>query len=257
MDSQPALFAARPLWFTEMSLTDSFRPGECLVCSNLIDAERHAIHSFLWEGMMSSEVRGKFLQGGGFCTRHFWMAKRLEDDGWPAGGIGLAILCENLVEHVIADLPRVADLARPEPVIPFRRKKDVRFCPPGAGCMFCRDWIEREESLIAALEGLKNKLTWSEKLERSPLCVHHSLVALRVWRGLDDKQHVRKALGEKLRQLHTDLKEFIRKHDWNHRGEALGRERDSVERAIQALSGLQRQFPVPRMGSELARNSGG
>jgi hypothetical protein len=36
---------------------------ECLVCSNLTHSERRAIRSFLWEGMMSSEVREQFLEG--------------------------------------------------------------------------------------------------------------------------------------------------------------------------------------------------
>jgi len=256
LGERQAEFESRPHWFTEMSLADSLRIGECLICSNLVHVERRSIHSFLWEGMMSPHVRGKFLEGRGFCARHFWIAKRIEEECWPAGGIGVAILCENLVAKAVSELPAETDLNRSEPPSPFRRKKDVHLPAPGSGCMFCLDWGEREESLIATLEYLKNKPVWSEKLEQSPLCVHHSLLALHRWNGSENKQHVLSALAARLRDLQADLNEFIRKHDWNYRHEPLGRERDAVNRAIQGLSGLERQFPLQRTGVEGGKTNG-
>jgi Family of unknown function (DUF6062) len=249
-----AEFDSHSHWFTERSLADSIRLGECLVCSNLIHQERQAIHSFLWEGMMSPEARREFLKGGGFCARHFWIAKRMEDDGWRAGGIGLAILCESLIEHAILELPPEAELSRHEPMSPFRRKRDLRAFGPGSGCIFCRDSREREESLIEVLEYLKNKPTWSERIEQSPLCAHHALLALQVWRGPEDKRQLRATLETQLRQLQADLNDFIRKHDWNHREEPIGRERDAVPRAIQVLTGLLRQFPFQKAGPGGAGN---
>jgi Family of unknown function (DUF6062) len=256
MASQQAEFEDRSHWFTEMSLADSLRAGECLVCSNLLHSERRAIHSFLWEGMMSSHVREEFLKGGGFCSRHFWLAKRIEEECWPAGGIGVAILCENLIARAVAELPREANSCRPEPLNPFRRKREIHVAPAGSGCMVCRDLIEREESLLATLEHLSSKPIWSEKLEQSPLCVHHVLRALDIWKGFDEKRQSCGALETRLRELQADLNEFIRKHDWDRREEPLGRERDAVERAIQALSGLGGQFPSPKTGSEGGRNNG-
>jgi hypothetical protein len=243
--SSQAEFESQSHWFTESSLSESLRFGECLICSNLIHSERHAIHSFLWEGMMSPHVRGAFLEGGGFCARHFWIAKRTEEDGWRSGGVGVAILCENLVDHAIRELPREAELTR-RTMGPFQFKRTVNVPPPGAGCIFCHDWMVREEALLEILEYLRHKPAWFEKLERSPLCVHHALMALQIWREPDDKLQLRCALEEHLRQLLADLKEFIRKHDWNHRDEPLGREKDAVLRAIQVLTGLARQFPVPK-----------
>lgn len=256
LGDRQAEFDSRPHWFTEMSLADSLRTGECLICSNLIYAERRSIHSFLWEGMMSPHVRGKFLEGGGFCARHFWIAKRIEEECWPAGGIGVAILCENLVAKAIAETPAETDLNGSEPLGPFRRKKDVHVSAPGGGCIFCLDWIEREESLVATLEYLKNKPAWSQNLEQSPLCVHHALLALQIWGGSQDKRQILNALTMRLREVQTDLNEFIRKHDWNHRDEPLGREKDSVQRAIQMLSALERHFPLQRTGVEGGKTNG-
>lgn len=243
-------------WFTESSLAESCRFGECLICSNLARSERQAIRSFLWEGMMSPQARAAFLEGGGFCARHFWMAKRIEEDEWPSGGVGVAILCESLVAHVIAKLPSEKDLSRRPPMGPFRQKPAISVPPAGSGCIFCRDRNRGEESLVEILEYLRRKPDWSAKLQQSPLCVHHALMAFRIWKDPADKLQLRAALEEHFRQLQADLKEFIRKHDWNHRDEPLGREKDAVLWTIQSLTGLARQFPVQKSGAEGGGDNG-
>jgi len=250
MTSSQAEFDRHSHWFTESSLTESSRSGDCLICSNLVHSERQMIHSFLWEGMMSSQARTDFLEGGGFCPRHFWIAKRIEEDEWPSGGIGVAILCESIVAKAIQDLPNPKELSRRPAIGPFREKPRVEVSSPGSDCIFCRDQRDREESLVEILEFLKHKPGWSEKLAQSPLCVRHALMAFRMWREPVDKLQLRTALDEYLCQLQTDLKEFIRKHDWNYRHEPLGREKNAVIRAIQALTGLARQFPVQKFGAE-------
>jgi hypothetical protein len=254
---KPTDLESLPHWFTEMSLADSLQVGECLVCSNLLHSERRAIHSFLWEGMMSPDVRGQFLEGGGFCSRHFWIAKGIEEECWRAGGIGIAILCENLVACAISDLSRETFLGRADGLNPFHRRKAVHMPLPGSGCMFCRDSIEREESLIATLEYLKYKPTWATKLEQSPLCAHHVQLALAIWKGSEDKQELRGAFETRLRELQLDLNEYIRKSDWNHRDEPLGRERDALERAIRVLTGSERQFLPYKTASGEGGSNGG
>ena len=249
-----AEFESRSHWFTESSLKESLLPGECLVCSNLYSSERHSIHSFLWEGMMSPQARSLFLAGRGFCARHFWIAKRTEDECWPAGGIGMAILCENLVEQSMENLPGEGDLSCPNAHGPFRRK--ARVFRPGADCIFCRERSEREQSLLNALQYLKHRPAWAQNLERSPLCIDHSVLAFRIWKDATDRRQLRGALVEHLRELQKDLKEFMRKHDWNYRDEPLGREKDSVLRAIQILTGPQRQFLFQRTGAEGDGNNG-
>jgi len=251
-----AQFESRSHWFTESSLEESLRPGECLVCSNLDRSKRHSIHSFLWEGMMSPHARTAFLNGRGFCARHFWIAKRIEDECWPAGGIGVAILCENLIDQAVANLPTQESLSQPDSHGLFWRKRETRLRPPGSECIFCRERREREESLLDALQFLKQRPGWTQNLERSPLCVCHSLLALRIWKDPADRKQLRSALVGHLRELQAELGEFIRKHDWNCRDEPLGPEKDSVFRAIQILTGLQRQFPFQRIGAEGDRSNG-
>lgn len=243
-------FDSRSYWFTESSLKESLRPGECLVCSNLERSERHSIYCFLWEGMMSPHARSAFLGGKGFCARHFWIAKRIEDESWPAGGIGVAILCENLIEHAIGSLPSHEKHGGAGSQGFLRGRHEPRVLPPGSGCIFCLAQTEREESMLEALQYLKHKAAWARNLESSPLCFGHSMLAFHIWKDPADREQLRGVLVEHLRELQESLKEFIRKHDWNHRDEPLGSEKDSVFRAIQVLTGLERQFPFQGAGTE-------
>jgi hypothetical protein len=245
-----AEFDSHSQWSTESSLEESLRFGECLVCSNLIESERREIEFFLWDGMNSPHVLSEFLESGGFCPRHFWMAERVEEDGWPAGGVGIATLCERLVERAIRKLPRDAELTRRETTGPFRLRRETTVPQSGLECIFCRQRNERERSILDALQYLKNKAAWSRRIAQSPPCMHHALMALRIWRDPADKLELCSGLGMRLQELEADLKEFVRKHDWNHRDEPLGREKDAVLRAMQILTGLQRQFPLRKIGAE-------
>jgi hypothetical protein len=93
--------------------------------------------------------------------------------------------------------------------------------------MFCADW----------------RAAWTDKLTESPLCVNHKRLALAVWKDPAKKEQLRAALESRLQELQADLNEFIRKHDWNHRGEPLGEERYAVQRTIGILTGLEKAFP--------------
>jgi hypothetical protein len=68
---------SKALWLTRDTLSKALALGGCVICRAVHAAERKGIHSFLYEGMMFPLVRQKFLHGGGFCLRHFWMAKEM------------------------------------------------------------------------------------------------------------------------------------------------------------------------------------
>lgn len=234
----------RAHWFTESSLRQSFRVGQCLVCSNLIVAERHSIRSFLYEGMMSPDAREDFLKCGGFCLRHFWVAKRIEEQCWPAGGIGIALLCENLVRRYSVEATQYVDENQRRSFRVLRRNRKRRnFRSPGFGCMFCQDNKERERHLLQTIEELIEQTTWSMMLEDGPLCLRHGVLALSLWQQPSSQERIRECFQSHLSQLTEDIDEFIRKSDWQQRNEPKGPEQDAVFHAIEYLVGLKRQFP--------------
>ena len=117
---------ANTLWATQTTLSKAFALGGCGICNAVRAAERKGIHSFLYEGMMFPFVRQQFLDGGGFCLRHFWMAKEIEDETWPTGGFGMAILCESLTHLADAGLSEIAAVEpNARPTLLRRREANV------------------------------------------------------------------------------------------------------------------------------------
>jgi hypothetical protein len=221
----------RPLWFTRSLLTSALRAGGCVVCAALAVSERRFLHSFLYEGMMSAMVRQKFLDGGGFCLRHFWMAKEIEDECWPTGGIGMAILCEDLVRQVQVQMSqREASDSR-------KRSREPRSPRLGRDCMFCVDLRQKEESLIEALEEISEEPSFARRFTADRFCARHGELAGERWHRVTRRNWASELVQCHLAELAGDLREFIRKHDYQHRHEQPGREHDVVLRAIAFLIG--------------------
>jgi len=226
----------RGLWFTRSALNKAFALGGCAICASVRAFERKGIHSFLYEGMMFPSVRQKFLDGGGFCLRHFWMAKEIEEVTWPRGGIAMAILCEDLTRQANAGLAIVAAV-EPNSRTTLLRRRAARPFVPGHSCMFCQDNADKETFLAEVLEELVEEPEFAKPLERNGLCVRHGQLALQVWKDHAKRDELFAQLKAQVTELSADLREFIRKYDYQYRDEPRGREQDSVPRAIRLFVG--------------------
>jgi hypothetical protein len=224
------------LWFTRDTLSKAFALGGCAICNAVRGAERKGIHSFLYEGMMFPVVRQKFLDGGGFCFRHFWMAKEIEDESWATGGFGMAILCEDLLR--LAD-EGIADVAATErnSRSALLKRREVRPFVPGHDCMFCQDNRDKERFLAEVLEELIDEHEFANALAHHGLCIRHGQLALAIWKDQGKREKLFGQLKARTSELAADLREFIRKHDYQYRDEPAGREHDSVLRAIRSFVG--------------------
>jgi hypothetical protein len=223
-------------WFTGSALRNAFRKAVCPICAETILQERRAIHSFLHEGMMSSQARKEFLGAGGFCGRHFWMAKEIEEECWPAGGIGVAILCENLLGRVLEGFPSsgLGEQRNPFGNLLWWRRAVNR--SRLQGCTFCQSNENREKDVIVVLESLCDEEEFKQMLREGPLCVRHATDALRSWRDAHKRGWLVQLVCEQMERLIDDLREFIRKHDWQYRNEVMGREADAVVRSISVIA---------------------
>jgi hypothetical protein len=224
------------LWFTRDTLSKAFARGGCAICTAVHAAERKSIHSFLYEGMMFPSVRQKFLAGGGFCLRHFWMAKEIEEEAWQTGGFGLAILCEDLARSAISGLATVKAVYPTSRPGLFRRSEPQAFVP-GQNCMFCQENREKAQFLGEALEELSDEEEFAGPLATNGLCIPHGQVALQIWKDPAKRDRLFTQLESRLTELGNDLREFIRKHDYQYRDEPPGREQDSVERSMRLFAG--------------------
>jgi hypothetical protein len=223
--------SGRNLWLTRTTLSKAFALGGCAICNAVHAAERKGIHSFLYEGMMFPFVRRQFLEGGGFCLRHFWMAKEIEDETWPTGGFGMAILCESLTHFADAGLSEVAAVepnARPT----LLRRREAHMFLPGHDCIFCQDNREKEQFLAEVLENLVDEAEFQKPLATHGLCIRHGELALQIWKDQEKRKELFAQLRTRVAELAADLREFIRKRDYQYRSEPPGREQDSLLRAI-------------------------
>lgn len=228
--------SANTLWATQTTLSKAFALGGCAICNAVHAAERKGIHSFLYEGMMFPFVRQKFLDGGGFCLRHFWMAKEIEDETWLTGGFGMAILCESLTRFADAGLSEAVAVepnARPT----LRKRREGHVFRPGHDCMFCQENREKEQFLAEVLESLIDEQEFQKPLTTHGLCIRHGELALQIWKDQGKRKELFAQLKTRVSELAADLREFIRKRDYQYRTEPPGREQDSVLRAIRFFVG--------------------
>jgi len=228
----------RTLWFTRSTLRKAFALGGCAICTAVHASERKGIHSFLYEGMMSSSVRQKFLDSGGFCPRHFWIAKEIEEETWLRGSIALAILCEDLTRQANAGLVNVAAI-EPDSRTTLLRRREVTPFVAGHSCMFCQDNADKETFLAEVLEELVEEQEFARPLARSGLCIRHGQLALQLWKDRAKREELFAQLKAQVTELRSDLREFIRKYDYQYRDEPRGREQDSVPRAIRLFVGSE------------------
>jgi hypothetical protein len=224
------------LWFTRKTLEKAFALGGCAICIAVHAAERKGIHSFLYEGMMFPGVRQKFLEGGGFCLRHFLMAKEIEDESWATGGIGMAILCEDLTRLAETGLTQVATVERNSKSSLLKRR-EARPFRPGHDCIFCQDNRDKERFLAEVLEELIEEQDFRKPLAEHGLCIRHGQLAVELWKNPEKWQKLFVQLKARTSEPAADLREFIRKHDYQCRNEPVGREHDSVPRAIRCFVG--------------------
>ena len=235
-DVEPASGKRSTLWFTRDTLGKAFALGGCAICNVVRAAERKSIHSFLYEGMMFPSVRQKFLAGGGFCLRHFWMAKEIEDEAWQTGGFGLAILCEDLARLASSGLAAVKAVDPSSRPSLFRRSEPEAFVP-GHNCIFCQENRDKAQFLGETLEELSEEEEFAAPLAANSLCIPHGQVALQIWKDPAKRDRLFRQLEARVAELGNDLREFIRKHDYQYRSEPRGPEQDSVLRSMRLFVG--------------------
>jgi Family of unknown function (DUF6062) len=199
-------------------------------------AEHKGIHSFLHEGMMFPSVRKKFLDGGGFCRHHFWIALAIEEYVWQTGGFGIAILCDDLARLAGLGLAN-ANGSKPNPRSSLLGRQEKPTFVPGHDCMFCDDNREKEQFLAEVLEELVDEEEFQKPLAKHGLCIRHGELSLQMWKDARKRKELFSQLQAQLSDLTADLREFIRKRDYQYRNEVSGREQDSVPRAIQFFVG--------------------
>ena len=230
-------------WFSTIGLKEALARGGCVLCQALRTSLRRYLFSFLYEGMMSGIVREEFLEGGGFCQQHFWQAKGIEEECW-AEGFGVAILCEDLLQRSLKDLELLSK--NPDRLtrnfLKIRRSSAISakriHLVAGTDCIACAVLKSSEEHYLAVLEELLEEPDFGDRYNHSPgLCLRHLQTAAERWQSPAALELVKVRAQHVLHKLLAELREFQRKHDYQHKHESRGSEWSSPERTIEFLVG--------------------
>jgi hypothetical protein len=232
-------------WFTASALREALSKPGCVICEALNTSVRRYLFSFLYEGMMSADARQHFLQGGGFCAQHFLQAKQIERDSW-AEGFGVAILCEDLLDRILAGLDglQLSQNGAKRRLSLKHRKNSLRRLT-GERCMVCEVAQESETHYIEALEELLGDSRFADRYRESGgLCLSHLPVAIHSWTSLAVIDLARQLGKKHAQRLIAELQEFQRKHDYQYKHEPRGAEWSSPDRAIEFLTGSHSHCPI-------------
>ncbi len=237
------------------NLKHAMREPGCPLCRLQREAEKRYLDNLLWENVNDPATREQWAAGLGFCTRHAWQLQRLEAQRY-GDGLGNAILYEDLLQRVISALEALAREAIEGP-LPFYRRWARSFRPgpspnanapdslPGLqGRRRCRVCQLGEDTARAyaewLIEGLEDSDVRAVYEASDGLCLPHLRMALAraQVRAPQVSAWLARDATRRLQRLLNNLREYIRKHDWNHRHEPMNpQERQAWIRAVAFFAG--------------------
>jgi len=240
---------------------------ECALCWMHEKSEIRYLEAYYSECVMDAGSRSEVIQSRGFCRYHFHRFLSFALQTIPGEKLGLALVLENLVEARSGDLKRsrncIDDLHRTKAkdimrlladgVSQAKRKsldecfRRIRSLIGGrerscSACELLKDHNEMNVDTLARMlvaHSSFQETFWNGK----GLCLFHLLELMRALRLRYDGEFpsLSKTLLElELRnfdRIGSELKEFIRKHDYRFSNEPWKSEKDVVERAVPKLIG--------------------
>jgi hypothetical protein len=216
---------------------DGLERGGCLICRALGRIEEQSVFSFLYEGMSEPHALRRFVEGGGFCPRHFWWVMHMGLNRWGVGIVEVATLSREIVRAAMSGLSK-DKRARDQPTrswfVHLRKQRSE------SRCMFCCELREREQALVELLEGLAGRSEFASALSETGICFPHARMSLNTWKQPGKAEMLLEFVRFRSNVFLGQLNEFLRKYDYRHKDEPFGPEIDVVQRAVEFLAGRDR-----------------
>jgi hypothetical protein len=221
----------------------------CPVCRLLADSADRYLSGVLWEMVLDRIVRAEINEARGYCQQHAWLLDRV------GAALGAAILTRGILKTLLDELASHSIGGSAESLRNSLRRSLGKKQASGAvagltaalepqrACPLCTHLEDLEKhitaTLVAHLEGPEGLAGLYR--DSDGLCQVHFRQALASVPSASAGRTLAEAQAAIWQRLYDELGEFIRKKDFQHKGEAFGPERDSWRRALAALSG-----PPPR-----------
>ncbi len=237
---------ARPTGFFDLR-RDLESPG-CAVCRGENRTAWRYLDSLLWEYVTDAGVRWHLRSSHGFCRDHSFMAVAVAAD--QAGQLGMAILVEDFLAHVLGHINAAGSASRTRPFILRRRgaRADPRF-EPDRSCPAC-DGASRIAALylgLLASEAPESEIGVAAMSELPSLCLPHLRLGLRLHDGEATRARLSELYTAGAELVRRDVQEFIRKRDWQSREEITTPEEGRAwSTGVRVLVGEPWRRPRPR-----------
>ncbi len=245
-----------------LDLKAAFQTEWCPLCCEMARATAKYMRHFVREGKSDAGVWEGLLRSRGLCHRHALVMLRAEASEY-GDGLSTATLYDWLLDDLLRTVEGEAAAGSPrgwrdlfrrdgEP-LPTTRRLVERLAPSGP----CQACVHLEEYEKAAAWGFQRfvapsggEAEFREGFERAaPLCLPHFRAVLIETVDEATLNYLIDVQERKLQALSRELKEYLRKHNYQYSHEPMGREKDSWRRALRAFVG--------QMPDEAGRVAGG
>ena len=191
----------------------------CPICRLGQRVSDRFLDGLLYECVNDPGLRAEIRASRGFCHRHAWEMAKIH-----GGGLGIAIICRDVLDTVMKEMKRGASAA--EGLLPQRP------CP---ACALQEDM--EGIYLSELLRHLDDPQLGQAFAASAGLCLPHLRRALKLTKEATKRCALLDAQRAIWERLHGELDEFIRKNDYRFADEGFGTEGDSWQRALAAISG--------------------
>lgn len=204
----------------------------CPICHGAHRSAWRYLDGVLWESVNDPGVRMGLRASHGYCRDHSRMLLRVADA--QSGALGVAILADDLLQHLLSDAEMEAAAKRPSS---RRRRRPLK---PEARCDACITVRNTEEISIRILAVADVGSAPFEGIRRPGrgLCVPHVSLGLAILTEVADRARFVAGFRHGVQELRDELAEYARKHDYRfqHEGMVDG-EATSWRRGIYRLVG--------------------
>ena len=186
----------------------------CPVCRLMEKFEEDEIVTVLYEHVTDPEVRVEFRKSLGLCTRHAWKVLETALKNPLLGPLGVSIIYEDVLEAYLKGNGEEND------------------------CFLCKLLEEKERTLIGALAERLEELLPEYSSSPSILCRrHYSMLLQELGERTELAERLSEIQAEKLRDLDSRLRAFIKSYDYRSRRSPGEEEVRALEETIEFLKG--------------------
>jgi hypothetical protein len=207
----------------------------CAVCELETGNVRRYLENLLYENVNDRGVRARLVRSRGFCHRHAHMLLGFGD------ALGTAILYQDQLRICVETLQSLQARSG------SRRSRDAGESLQGeVRCPACVVQLESRRRSVETLLKWLDDPEMHKAFEGSPgLCLAHLLPILADVKDQSVREKIAAAQVRKYSALAEELAQLIRpenRDDYRTRGEPLGKEGDSWQRAVRMLVGSKEVF---------------